>query len=322
MTRYTKIIPNIFLLAGIVFVLMAGCAPIGKVDSPVQNNPAATPDALPAEAIPEPPAAAAAVPTSTPALLPTSADATDDTPISDQTGNTPADQSPAHVDFGNSEIAIIRPGQLSRHVSPIRLIVNLRPGPDRLVEITLYGEDGRIILHEEDYAHPFDDPLNGNLIKDLEFTIDGLAETGRLEMKVYDSFGRLKALNSVYLILLSSGITERNYAPETDERILLQLPFPDQLEIHSSPVFISGLVRTESENPLFVSLVDEHGETVGEGRASIVHPGSPEIGQFVGEIPYTVSQPTTVLLTFGLEEGRISGFTYVKTIEVTLYPPD
>jgi len=233
-----------------------------------------------------------------------------------------ADQAVTVVDFGTAELAIIRPGQLSKHTSPIRLNVNLRPGPDRLVEITLYGEDGRIILQEADYAHPFDDPVNGNLIKDLEFSIEGLAETGRLEMKVYDSFGRLKALNSVTLILLSSGITERNYAPETDERILMQLPFPDQLEIHSSPIFISGLVRTESEKPLYVSLVDEQGETVGEGRASIVHPENAQTGQFVGEIPYTVTEPTTALLTFGLEEGRIPGISYVRTIEVVLYPPD
>jgi len=321
MTRHTKLTPLIRFFAQIAFVLLAGCAPIGEPGSPAQNSAAATPDALPDEATPEPTAAETAAPTNTPALLPTSGIEIEE-PTFGQTGSTPADQSPAKVNFGTAEIAIIRPGQLSRHTSPIRLIVNLRPGPDRLVEVTLYGEDGRIILQESDYAHPFEDPVNGNLIKDLDFSIDGLAETGRLEMKVYDSFGRLKALNSVYLILLSGGITERNYAPETEERILLQLPFPDQLEIHSSPIFISGLVRTESETPLFVSLVDEQGETAGEGRASIVHPGSAEVGQFVGEIPYTVTQPTTALLTFGLEEGRIPGFTYVRTIEVTLYPPD
>lgn len=322
MTRHNKHSPQRWVCAAIFFVLLAGCSPIGGAVSPAQENIAATPDSLPAEATQEPTTAEAALPTNTPALLPTSANATDEPSVSDQTESTPADQSHTQADFGTAELAIIRPGQLSRLISPIRLIVNLRPGPDRLVEITLYGEDGRVLFQEADYAHPFDDPLNGNLIKDLAFSIEGLAETGRLEMKVYDSFGRLKALNSVYLILLSSGITERNYAPETGERILLQLPFPDQLEIHSSPIFISGLVRTESETPLFVSLVDEQGETVGEGRASIVHPNDKEVGQFVGEIPYTVTGPTTVLLTFGLEEGRISGYTYVRTIEVTLYPPD
>jgi hypothetical protein len=67
-------------------------------------------------------------------------------------------------------------------------------------------------------------------------------------------------------------------------------------------------------------LIDETGTTVGEGQASVVlTPGSP-YGQFVGEIPYQVSSPTRVLMTFGMQEGRIPGFTYIKTIEFTLQP--
>ncbi len=49
---------------------------------------------------------------------------------------------------------------------------------------------------------PYDDPVNGNVITDLEFTIEGMNEVGRLELKAYDQFGRLRALNSVNLILL------------------------------------------------------------------------------------------------------------------------
>ncbi|MCB2178792.1 hypothetical protein KQH61_05210 [bacterium] len=306
------------LTAGFIFLLLGGCTALDaqiQADTGAQNA-SATPEEpiLPTEETPAP----TLIPTNTPALLPTSQSTSADETLAviEETA-----QPENAIDFGTAELAIIRPGQLSRLVSPIRVIVNLKPGPDRLIEMTLYGEDGRILFNEADYAHPFDDPVNGNLIKDLEFSIDGLVETGRLEFKVYDEFGRMKALNSVYLILLSSGISDRNFAPETADRIVLQLPFPDQLEIHASPIFTSGLVRTASETPLFVSLVDEHGETLGEGRASVVLTPGSEYGQFVGEIPYTVSEPTSALLTFGMKEGRISGYTFIKTIEVILYPP-
>lgn len=317
--RHRKI-PIIIIGVGLLFLMLTGCTALDQSlqpDTPAKET-LATPDQQ--QALTEETPLLTLAPTNTPALLPTTQSLATGTEALPQSIESSVGQATA-VDFGTAELAIIRPGQLSRHTSPIRLNVNLRPGPDRLVEITLYGEDGRVLLQEADYAHPFDDPVNGNLIKDLEFSIEGLAETGRLEMKVYDSYGRLKALNSVYLILLSNGITERNYAPETQDRILLQLPFPDQLEIKTSPLFVSGLVRTASETPLFVSLVDAQGETAGEGRASIVLSPGTDYGQFVGEISFTVSEPTPALLTFGLEEGRIKGLTFVKTIEVMLYPP-
>lgn len=308
------------LSAVIIFLLLGSCTVLDAQQQAGDGNQSPSSTQEEQDLTPGETATPTLVPTNTPAmlLLPTSQNAPSDE-------NQEAIESTAlpeeEVDFGTAEIAIIRPGQLSRLASPIRAIVNLRPGPDRLVEITLYGEDGRILYNEADYAHPFDDPVNGNMIKDLPFSIEGLVETGRLEFKVYDSFGRLKALNSVYLILLSSGISDRNFTPETSDRIIMQLPFPDQLELHTSPIFISGLVRTTSETPLYVSLVDEQGETLGEGRASVVLTPDSDYGQFVGEIPYTVSEPTPALLTFGMKEGRIAGFTYIKTIQVTLYPP-
>lgn len=229
-------------------------------------------------------------------------------------------EAPVQIDFGTADLAIIRPGQLSRHTSPIRIIANLNTFLSKETEITLFGEDGRVLASKQLWSKPYNDPINGNLITDIEFSIPVVAETGRLEIKVFDSSGRIWALNSVYLILLSGGITDRNYAPENQDRILLQLPMPGQRQVNSSPLFISGMVRTQSDAPLTIWFIDETGTTVGEGQASVVlTPGSP-YAQFVGEIPYQVSKSTNVLMTIGMQEGRIPGFTYIKTIEFTLLP--
>lgn len=258
--------------------------------------------------------------TNTPAIIPVSTNSVQaQTLISPDSGQAEA---PVQIDFGTADLAIIRPGQFSRHTSPIRIIANLNTLLPLETEITLYGEDGRVLASKQLWSKPYNDPINGNLITDIEFSIPVVAETGRLELKALDSSGRVWALNSVYLILLSRGITDRNYAPESQDRILLQLPMPGQRQVNSSPMFISGLVRTQSDAPLTIWLIDETGNTVGEGQASVVLTPGSAYAQFVGEIPYQVSEATNVLMTIGLQEGRISGFTYIKTIEFTLLPVD
>ena len=301
----------------ILVLLLSGCAALEPLPLPTalpesQSTLPAAGDAPPVDADPDP--------TATPARLPTLA-------IEDTASPVEQTESAAEIGIpGSAEIAILRPGQLSRHTSPIRVLANLSNETDSEATITLYGEDSRVLAQRDYYVLPYLDPVNGNVILEMEFQIETLAETGRLEIKTYDAFGRLRALNSIYLILLSRGITDRNYAPETGERIQLQIPFPGQTEVEGGQLFLSGLVRLTpppedgNPRPLTVQLIDEQGAVLGEGRASVVlTPGSP-IDQFVAEIPYQVETPTNVLLTIGIEEGRLPGFTYVKTFPLVLKP--
>ena len=159
---------RVFILFTVPIMLtFSGCGPLAPMDPP-GGQPAESNSQPIGQAAVEVEASSTA-PTPTPALISaeTAQIAIEDTleAIASGSGETPPD---AAVDFGMADIAIIRPGQFSRHRSPIRLVVNLVPGEDRAVEITLYGEDGRKLFNETGYAHPFDDPVNGNLIKDIE----------------------------------------------------------------------------------------------------------------------------------------------------------
>ena len=98
------------------------------------------------------------------------------------------------------------------------------------------------------YPLPYDDPVNGNLITEIEFTLPGFVEAGRLEIKVEDKAERILALNSIELILLASSHTARNYTPESEARILLQLPAAGQ-EIAGDTVLVSGWVRHRLGQP-------------------------------------------------------------------------
>jgi hypothetical protein len=309
-----RILPPLLLLLN----LLAACAPLETVTiQPTPTRLAAevtqpTTDLEPAAKSDAQPEAVPTLPTSQP-------------PLSDQP-QTPDQPGKNSTIPGTAEIAILRPGQYSRLVSPIRLIASFSNPDDTNTFINLYGEDGRVLAERKFEILPYDDPVNGNVITDLEFTIEGLNEVGRLEFKVYDQFGRLRALNSVNLILLSSGDADRNYAPEDGERILQQIPFPGQIEFEGGSLLLSGLVRltptTDSSNPapLVVHLVSEDGEIVAEGRAPVVLTVSDLLGQYVAEIPYQVDQPTSVLLTFSIIEGRLQTPAYVKTFPITLLP--
>ncbi len=224
------------------------------------------------------------------------------------------------VEFGLAAINILRPGQLSLHTSPIRIIANLATPYTLHATITLYGEDGRTILEETRYPLPYDDPVNGNLITEIEFTLPGFVEAGRLEIKVEDKVERILALNSIELILLASSHTARNYAPESNARILLQLPAAGQ-EIAGDAVLVSGWVRTDSDSPLDIWLQDEEGETIAQGQASVVLNPEQSLGQFVASIPYQVEERTPVRLAIGISDGTIPGYTFIYSTELFLSPP-
>ncbi|HKJ27368.1 MAG TPA: hypothetical protein VJ965_07005 [Anaerolineales bacterium] len=306
----------------LMVAIMAGCAPASP-----------TPPSAPTETKPEQPASTANTPDETetmPPSEPTRQPTTLVMPTAIPAQATPAGTeidlaaeitlTPDAFNFGVAPIHIIQPGQFSRVTSPVRVLANVQTGDDFRVQMALYGEDGQVLANKTINANPYDDPLNGNLITDMEFETEVLAEAGRLELKVIDRYGRVKALNSVNLVLLASSPDDRNYAPEKAERIQLQLPFPGQTEILSSPLLISGLTRTQSDQPLTIWLMDEFGNTLGETEAAVVRDADIEVGQFIGEIAFQVEQPTRVLMILAISDSRIPGYTYIKSLDLVLVP--
>jgi hypothetical protein len=325
-----KVLSTAIVLCGAAAAALAGCT--GSIPSlnpapsatSAEQNPTDVEADLPPEAETATPAGPTATPTAItmPTAQPAQATESSSTDIT-APDSIPTLDSTAEAQsegFGTAPINILQPGQFSRIISPIRVIANVQTGDDLQVQMALYGEDGRVVANKTLYANPYDDPLNGNFITDIEFSIPVLAEAGRLELKVLDQFGRIKALNSVNLILLSTPPNDRNYAPEGDERIQLQLPFPGQTEIEGSPLLVSGLVRTEADNPLDIWLMDESGTTLGKTAAAVVFSPGSEYGQFIGEITYEVSQPTRVLMILAISDSRIPGYTYVKSLDLLLTP--
>jgi hypothetical protein len=221
--------------------------------------------------------------------------------------------------FGQADLLIKQPGQLSQIVSPFRVIAFATPGPDNLVQVRLLGEDGRILAEKIVKVMEYLGLENGNMITDLEFEIDSLSEFARLEISVTDEFGRVKAYNSVNLILLSIGESDRNYTPEIQERVIIQYPLPNYM-VQGNSLLVSGLVRTNSTQQLTLTLTDESGILVGAGFASVVLSDQQDFGLFIGEISFQVDLPVWVNLSISLPGERIPGVEYIKTMELVISP--
>lgn len=221
--------------------------------------------------------------------------------------------------FGEADLVIKRPGHLSRITSPFLVIAYTQPGPDRLVQVTLLGEDGRILDSKKVRATEYLLMDNGNMVTELSFQVEGLSEVGRLEVSVTDEFGRVLAYNSVDLILLSEGVTDRNYTPQAQERIIIQYPLANYM-VQGDTLLVSGLVRTSSEQPLTLNLIDESGNLIAEGSASVVLAETGVYGLFIGEIHFDVSEAVWVRLAVAIPGERIPGYEYIKTMELVISP--
>ena len=120
---------------------------------------------------------------------------------------SPPTESAPEIPF--ADIQFVSPGALSKVVSPIELHAFLVPGDSGSVRVELFGEDGRLMFRKL-YLINNHAGSQANLRSEIDFEISGVAETATLVISVDDTYGRLKALASEELILLSLGESEVN----------------------------------------------------------------------------------------------------------------
>lgn len=225
---------------------------------------------------------------------------------------------PPGATFGEAEIIIARPGSYSKISSPFRLSATVTSGPNH-VDVTLSGEDGRILDEKTVDVHLSRMENFDNLVVDLEFELPVLAEAGRATLSLRDEFGRVRYANSVELILLSTGSALRNYTAEAQDRLIIQQPF-ENFMVQGGKLLVTGLIRTPTEKPLLLTLTDEDGEILGTGTASAAQLEDQEYGLFVGEVDYNVAQATWVRLAVAIQGDRVPGVVYLKSVEMVISP--
>lgn len=211
-------------------------------------------------------------------------------------------------------IQISAPGPMSKVISPITLRMNIVAGESEKVQIDLYGEDGRLLTRSVKNV-----PTSGRGVPQqirVAFEIPAAAEVGRLTVSTTDKLGRLQSLNSVRLLLLSSGINEINPPGNPSEPVGVFNPEIEE-EVTGGVLRIRGDVWPFNLKPVILELIDEDGRSMG---LRILNLEQLEPQLFETTLPYKVSEATLARLTIRQDDDRIDGLFYLYSQEVILNP--
>ena len=211
-------------------------------------------------------------------------------------------------------IQIFMPGPMSKVISPITLRMNIVAGESEKVQIDLYGEDGRLLARNLKRV-----PTSGKGVPQqvkIPFEIRAAAEVGRITVSTTDKVGRLQSLNSVRVLLLSSGVNEINPPGNPSEPVGVFSPLPEE-PVSGGVLNVRGDVWPFNLNPVLLELVGPDGKSLGL-RIINVDQLDPQL--FETTIPYKVSEPTLARLTLLQDDDRMDGLFYVYSQEVLLNP--
>lgn len=211
-------------------------------------------------------------------------------------------------------IQIFAPGPMSKVISPITLRMNIVAGESEKVQIDLYGEDGRLLTRNVKRV-----PTSGKGVLQqikIPFEIRAAAEVGRVTVSTTDKSGRVQSLNSVRVLLLSSGDNEINPPGNPSEPVGVFSPDAEE-SVLGGVLNIRGDLWPFNLNPVILELIGEDGRSLGL-RIINLDQLNPQL--FETTIPYKVSEPTLARLTIRQDDDRINGLFYVYSREVLLNP--
>jgi hypothetical protein len=283
-------------------------SPTSKPNEQVTTAGSTTPLAFEPSTTPSSPPSA----TSTPNLSPTSSRRASPTPSITPTPPIPG----AGVQF-------VEPGPMSKVVSPLHLIANIRSVPSGTYHIELWleplheGEEPRLIYRE--VQRLISNPVNWvYLDQDIQFEISRVSELAQLRVSVFDPFGRPVSINSVDLLLLSMGISQITPSEVRSEPIVIREPTKNQL-IQGGTLIVSGLTKP-TEDFMLVELVTADGAIVGYRQVFVTPAPDGSYVPFAVEVPYQVEAPVWVRLRISESGTRISGMEHLSSVEVYLSP--
>lgn len=211
-------------------------------------------------------------------------------------------------------IQIFVPGPMSKVISPITLRMHIIAGNSGKIQIDLNGEDGRLLTRNVKKVPPGGKGVDQQI--KIPFEIRAAAEVGRITVSTLDKTGRLQSLNSVRVLLLSSGTNEINPPGNPSEPVGVFSPLAEE-SVSGGVLNLRGDVWPFNLNPVVFELIAPDGKSIGL-RIVNVQGLNPQL--FETTIPYRVSVPTLARLTIRQDDDRINGLFYAYSQEVLLNP--
>jgi hypothetical protein len=212
-------------------------------------------------------------------------------------------------------IMITAPGPMSRVISPITLKMDIITGKSKTVQVDLFGEDGRLLTRILKRNVPTSTQGVLQTIT-IPFEIGAAAELGRISVSTQDEFERVQSLNSVRVVLLSSGVNEITTPGNPSEPVGV---FSPGLKDSAS----GGVLTVRADvwpfnlEQIILELVDTQGRPLG-ARVIAVETIHPQLVETT--IPYRVSEPVPARLIIRQDDDRIDGLFYLYSQEILLNP--
>ena len=211
-------------------------------------------------------------------------------------------------------IEFIAPGPMSKVVSPISLRINIKIGDSEKMQVDLFGEDGRLLSRTVKKVPT----SNHGILQSVKipFEIRTTAEVGRITISTLDKAGRIQALKSVRVLLLSSGENEITPVGNPSEPVGVVSPVKGE-SVLGGVLNVRGDVWPFNLQPIILELIGPDGKSLGL-RILTVDNANPQL--FETTIPYKVTEETSARLTIRQDDDRMEGLFYVYSQIVLLNP--
>jgi hypothetical protein len=306
--------PNILLLASFLG-LVAGCASPTSIPIPTPYPPEYLPTVIAMTAEGANLAATETAFASIPTTIPTFTLEPSDTPEPTLSPTLAPTFTPTAIpEHRRAAIQILAPGPMSKVISPIQLKIDAIAGNSSTIQIDLFGEDGRLMSQTVRRMIP-NQSGTYDFIK-IPYEIPGAGELGRVSISTTDKAGRIVAMNSVHVLMLSSGGSQ--IYPAVNPREMIGV-FSPRL---SEPAFggvlsVLGDVWPLNLQPVIFELLGPDGRSLGMSVVTVDRL-NPQL--YETTIQYKVSEPTLAILSVRQDDDRITGMFYVYSQEILLNP--
>ncbi len=248
----------------------------------------------------------------TPTLL---APTATETPTPLPTVDFPTQTFTPHPFIPPAQIQFLSPGPMSKFISPVQMQLMMISGESNTIQVDLFGEDGRLLGRKVERMNRI---LSGVYrTYKIPFEIRAAAEKGLIQVSSKDKEGRMQILNSVPVVLLSSGRTEVNPPGNFLYERAVFYNLEEGASVTGGVVAVKGRYWPFNNQPYFLELILPDGSITGV-RVLTVEGVEPQ--EFTTTIPYKVTEPTLARISVRQMDPILNAPIYVFTQQIWLKP--
>lgn len=212
-------------------------------------------------------------------------------------------------------IQINAPGPASKVASPLDVRVVAVSGKSNKVELALFGEDGRLLSRS---VRVLPSHASGEYLSmKIPFEIRAAAEVGILQVSTKNEHGIVQSLNTVRVLLISTGVSQINPVGNgIYERVTL-LHLPPRNTVSGGVVKVEGQFLPFNHKQVVLELVSDDGKSL---VLRVLNFDGLDTQNFSTTLPYKVSAPTQARLFIRQPDDVLDTPVYVYSQEITLNP--